>query len=132
RPRSKLEVVPDQRRTASRTYLQRSWKQSCTRSRCAASGTHTAVYVNTLHRIRLRRSRVSSSPTIRLGVDIGGTFTDVALELGERRFTAKTLTTTAMPEKGVLAALGSVTAEAGISPDKVGLIIHGTTLATNA
>jgi len=75
---------------------------------------------------------VSSSPTIRLGVDIGGTFTDVALELGERRFTAKTLTTTAMPEKGVLAALGSVTAEAGISPDQVGLIIHGTTLATNA
>ena len=31
---------------------------------------------------------MSSSPTIRLGVDIGGTFTDVALELGERRFTA--------------------------------------------
>jgi N-methylhydantoinase A len=75
---------------------------------------------------------VSSSPTIRLGVDIGGTFTDVALELGERRFTVKTLTTTAAPEKGVLAALGSVTAEAGISPDQVGLIIHGTTLATNA
>ncbi len=81
---------------------------------------------------RLRRSRVSSSPTIRLGVDIGGTFTDVALELGERRFTARTLTTTAMPEKGVLTALGSITAEAGISPDQVGLIIHGTTLATNA
>jgi len=75
---------------------------------------------------------VSSSPTIRLGVDIGGTFTDVALELGERRFTVKTLTTTAAPEKGVLAALGSVTAEAGVSPDQVGLIIHGTTLATNA
>ena len=75
---------------------------------------------------------MSSSPTIRLGVDIGGTFTDVALELGERRFTVKTLTTTAAPEKGVLAALGSVTAEAGISPDQVGLIIHGTTLATNA
>ena len=68
----------------------------------------------------------------RLAVDIGGTFTDVALELGDRRLTAKTLTTTAAPEKGVLTALGSVTAEAGIAPDQVGLIIHGTTLATNA
>ncbi len=75
---------------------------------------------------------MSSSPTIRLGVDIGGTFTDVALELGERRFTAKTLTTTAAPEKGVLVALASVTAEAGIAAGDVGLVIHGTTLATNA
>ena len=47
---------------------------------------------------------MSSSPTIRLGVDIGGTFTDVALELGERRLTAKILTTTGAPEEGVLAA----------------------------
>jgi N-methylhydantoinase A/oxoprolinase/acetone carboxylase beta subunit len=32
---------------------------------------------------------VTSSPTIRVGVDIGGTFTDVALEIGERRFTGR-------------------------------------------
>ena len=47
---------------------------------------------------------MTSSPTIRLGVDIGGTFTDVALEIGERRFTGKILTTTHAPEDGVLAA----------------------------
>jgi N-methylhydantoinase A len=75
---------------------------------------------------------VTSSPTIRLGLDIGGTFTDVALEIGQRRFTAKTLTTPGAPEQGVLAALHSVTQAAGIEPDQVGLIIHGTTLATNA
>jgi len=75
---------------------------------------------------------VTSSPPIRLGLDIGGTFTDVALEIGERRFTAKTLTTPGAPEQGVLAALGSVTQAAGIEPRQVGLIIHGTTLATNA
>jgi N-methylhydantoinase A len=75
---------------------------------------------------------VTSSPTIRIGVDIGGTFTDVALEIGERRLTAKILTTTRAPEDGVLAALRSVVAEAGIEPGEVGLIIHGTTLATNA
>jgi N-methylhydantoinase A len=75
---------------------------------------------------------VTSSPTIRLGVDIGGTFTDVALEIGERRLTGKILTTPHAPEEGVLAALRSVTAEAGVEPGEVGVIIHGTTLATNA
>src|SRR5438552_2925455 len=40
----------------------------------------------------------SSSSSIRLGLDIGGTFTDVALEIGDRRFTAKTLTTPGAPE----------------------------------
>jgi N-methylhydantoinase A len=69
---------------------------------------------------------------IRIGVDIGGTFTDVALEVGERRLTAKILTTSRAPEEGVLAALRAVTAEAGVAPREVGLIIHGTTLATNA
>ena len=75
---------------------------------------------------------MTSSPTIRLGVDIGGTFTDVALEIGERRFTGKILTTPHAPEDGVLAALRSVAAEAGVEPGEVGVIIHGTTLATNA
>jgi N-methylhydantoinase A len=75
---------------------------------------------------------VTSSPTIRIGVDIGGTFTDVALEIGERRFTGKILTTPHAPEDGVLAALRAVTAEAGVEPGEVGVIIHGTTLATNA
>jgi N-methylhydantoinase A len=75
---------------------------------------------------------VTPSPTVRLGVDIGGTFTDVALEMGERRFTAKILTTAQAPEDGVLAALRSVTARAGVEPGQVDLIVHGTTLATNA
>jgi N-methylhydantoinase A len=75
---------------------------------------------------------VTSSPAIRLGVDIGGTFTDVALEVGDRRYTAKGLTTSRAPEAGVLAILRAVIAEAGVSPGDVQLIIHGTTLATNA
>jgi len=75
---------------------------------------------------------VTSSPSIRLGVDIGGTFTDVALEVGERRFTAKGLTTPRAPEEGVLSIVRMVIAAAGIVPGDVHLIIHGTTLATNA
>jgi len=69
---------------------------------------------------------------VRLGVDIGGTFTDVALEVGDKRYTAKGLTTPRAPEDGVLAIARSVIAEAGIAPPDVRLIIHGTTLATNA
>src|ERR1700719_1734591 len=69
---------------------------------------------------------------VRLGVDIGGTFTDVALEVGDRRYTAKGLTTPRAPEDGVLAIVRSVIAEAGIAPGDVRLIIHGTTLATKA
>jgi len=77
-------------------------------------------------------SRVTSPPAIRLGVDIGGTFTDVALEIGERRTTAKGLTTARAPEAGVLAIGRAIIAEAGIKPADVQSIIHGTTLATNA
>jgi N-methylhydantoinase A len=65
-------------------------------------------------------------------VDIGGTFTDVALEVGDRRYTAKGLTTPQAPEQAVLAIVGAVIAEAGVAPGAVSLIIHGTTLATNA
>jgi N-methylhydantoinase A len=75
---------------------------------------------------------VTSPATIRLGVDIGGTFTDVALEVGEVRFTGKVLTTPRAPEDGVLTALRTVIAEAGVAPGAVNLIVHGTTLATNA
>jgi N-methylhydantoinase A len=78
-----------------------------------------------------RNNRVALS-SVRLGVDIGGTFTDVALEVGARRFTAKGLTTPRAPEEGVLTILRSVIGAAGIAPGDVNLIIHGTTLATNA
>jgi N-methylhydantoinase A len=67
----------------------------------------------------------------RLGVDIGGTFTDVALEAGARRHTIKVLTTVA-PEEGVMEGVAAVLGEAGMSLGDIDLIIHGTTLATNA
>ncbi len=68
----------------------------------------------------------------RLAVDIGGTFTDLALEHGGRRTTVKVLTTPAAPEQGVMQGLRTITGAAGIAPADIGLIIHGTTLATNA
>jgi N-methylhydantoinase A len=68
----------------------------------------------------------------RLGVDIGGTFTDVALEFGDRRWSAKILTTPDAPERAVIEAIRQVLEEAGLRPADLSIIIHGTTLATNA
>jgi N-methylhydantoinase A len=68
----------------------------------------------------------------RLGVDIGGTFTDLAIEKDGQRWTAKVLTTPAAPEKGVLEGVQQVLAKAAMKPADLALVIHGTTLATNA
>ncbi|KMW58648.1 N-methylhydantoinase A [Candidatus Rhodobacter oscarellae] len=68
----------------------------------------------------------------RLGVDIGGTFTDVVLERGEALFSTKVLTTYAAPEDAIIAGMAKVCAKSGTAPEEIGQIIHGTTLATNA
>ncbi len=68
----------------------------------------------------------------RLAVDIGGTFTDVALEVAGRLVTAKVLTTPAAPERAVLQGVRQVLDAAAVPPSDVRLVIHGTTLATNA
>ena len=70
--------------------------------------------------------------TVSLAIDIGGTFTDAVLELGKQRFTAKVLTTKDRPEEGFLAAAAKVIRIANLQPNDVDLVIHGTTLATNA
>ncbi|WP_420404835.1 hydantoinase/oxoprolinase family protein [Nisaea sp.] len=68
----------------------------------------------------------------RLAVDVGGTFTDVALEFGAKRYTTKVLTTPSMPERGVMSGIEKALEIADASPADIGLLIHGTTLATNA
>ena len=69
---------------------------------------------------------------VRLAVDIGGTFTDVVLETGCRLFTTKVLTTPDAPEVGAVTGIGKILERSGMSADGVTLLIHGTTLATNA
>ncbi len=69
----------------------------------------------------------------RLAVDIGGTFTDVVLELANgEHVSTKLLTTYDRPGRAVLGGIDLVLQQGGITPAQVGLIIHGTTLATNA
>ena len=69
---------------------------------------------------------------IRLGADIGGTFTDVALEVKGQLYSTKVLTTPVAPEQAILDAIGIVLRDAGLKPSDLNLVIHGTTLATNA
>ena len=69
----------------------------------------------------------------RLAVDIGGTFTDIVVERADgARITAKVLTTQHAPEAGVLAGVREALGKAALAPADIGVVIHGTTLATNA
>ncbi len=70
----------------------------------------------------------------RIGVDIGGTFTDVALvdDASGRIGVAKVPTTPADLTDGVLAALRMAMQRYGVAATDVGLLSHATTIVTNA
>ena len=68
----------------------------------------------------------------RLAVDIGGTFTDLVLALPDRTISRKLLTTHEAPDDAVIAGTRDILAETGIGGSAVDLVVHGTTLATNA
>jgi N-methylhydantoinase A len=69
---------------------------------------------------------------VRLAADIGGTFTDIVLEAGDRLLTMKVLTTPRAPEQAVVQGTRAVLADANFSFADIGMFLHGTTLATNA
>lgn len=69
---------------------------------------------------------------IRLGADIGGTFTDIALDYRGQMFSTKVLTNYSAPEQAILDGIDIVLDEAGIGYGDLEIVIHGTTLATNA
>ncbi len=71
-------------------------------------------------------------PSARLAVDIGGTITDLALEQNGRRTTIKVLTTPAAPEQGVMHGVRDILHSSRVAAGDIGIVIHGTTLATNA
>jgi N-methylhydantoinase A len=70
----------------------------------------------------------------RLGVDVGGTFTDVLLveEGSGATWRAKTASTPSDQAVGVLNGIAKVCTEAGIELSEVAQVLHGTTVATNA
>ena len=70
----------------------------------------------------------------RLGVDVGGTFTDLFLvdDGDHRQWRVKTPSTPSDPSQGVLKGVSRICEEAGISPADLANVVHGTTVATNA
>ena len=68
----------------------------------------------------------------RLAIDIGGTFTDVVLQHETEQTTTKVLTTHDDPTNGALAGVTAVLDESNVETDSIEMVVHGTTLATNA
>jgi N-methylhydantoinase A len=70
----------------------------------------------------------------KLGVDVGGTFTDVALwDEDARRLTALKLPSVpADPAEGILAGIRAILERDGVASAAVAFVAHGTTVATNA
>ena len=75
---------------------------------------------------------VSNQNSIRVGVDIGGTFTDVALQHPGGLATCKVLTNYSQPEQAILDGIAEAAEQAGIGLGAIGQVIHGTTLVTNS
>lgn len=75
-----------------------------------------------------------SSRPVRVAVDIGGTFTD--LQIFDARtgqvHAWKTPTTPADPSLGLMTGLGEAAGRFGFALAEIGLLLHGTTIATNA
>jgi N-methylhydantoinase A len=72
------------------------------------------------------------SGSARISVDVGGTFTDLVLmtDAGKAYF-LKISSTPAAPERAVVAGLAAIIARAGLSPDAIGEVLHGTTVGSN-
>ena len=79
------------------------------------------------------RRRTPSGGDYLLGVDVGGTFTDLLLieEKSGQTFTAKVPSTPQDSSIGVLNGVEKICGLAGIEPTSIGQVMHGTTVATN-
>src|SRR5262249_48722318 len=85
---------------------------------------------------RSRRSPADTggSMAYRLGVDVGGTFTDLLLSHDESGalHRVKTPSTPADPAQGVLSGVRRICEESGVSPGDLAYVMHGTTGTANA
>src|SRR5439155_15127254 len=81
-----------------------------------------------------RRPRRVTNPVRAIGVDVGGTFTDLALWDDERGALAvfKLPSVPHDPAVGILDGLRTLVAREGVAPETLTFVAHGTTVATNA
>ena len=75
----------------------------------------------------------SSVPQVRVGADIGGTFTDLVLLKPDGTYVVRKVSTTVDDfSRGIASGLSELLADEDLSPSAVAEIVHGTTVATNA
>ena len=83
-------------------------------------------------RILLKNGK-DSRKVVRVGIDIGGTFTDLLAAAGDGRFwKIKLLTTPSDPSIGALDSIRRLVDKEGVNPRLIDVVIHATTLASNA
>src|SRR4051795_3998510 len=76
---------------------------------------------------------VMTTGPVEIGIDIGGTFTDVVCRrVGEPMRIAKIRSTRGDPARAVMQAVAFMVTEWGIAPGEIARFLHGTTIATNA
>jgi N-methylhydantoinase A len=77
---------------------------------------------------------VTPARRIRIGVDIGGTFTDLQIldEASGALYSLKTPTTPDDPSIGLMTGIAAAARRFGFRLDEIGFLLHGTTIATNA
>ncbi len=80
----------------------------------------------------IKAKHLDESDRFRLGIDVGGTFTDIALAYPGGIASCKFLTDHSRPEKTILAGIMAAADIAGTGPGAIRQVIHGTTLVTNA
>ena len=67
-----------------------------------------------------------------IGIDIGGTFTDIVLRSSSEVLSTKVLTSSEAPVVPVISGIKKLAGDIGISLNDINRVVHGTTLATNA
>jgi N-methylhydantoinase A len=77
-------------------------------------------------------TQTTHADATRIGVDVGGTFTDVALSVDGRLVTAKVPTTTDQQHVGVLEGITKACERAGINPGEIDAFAHAMTVSVNA
>jgi len=83
---------------------------------------------------KTEQNPVQADAAIRVSVDIGGTFTDLHLHnpVDGKTHAWKTPSTPADPSEGLIEGLSQITVRNGLALSDIGMILHGSTIATNA
>ena len=127
------EPVPETARDVGRDIGRGNGDGAAIEAREARSVPDSAVAGRRPAPMARPRRRAVSGGGYRLGVDVGGTFTDLLLieEETGHAWTAKVPSTPQDSSQGVLNGIERICGYAGIEPTDIGAVMHGTTVATN-